>query len=194
MSLVVYLDLDRTAYNTDLSGRLIWQEIANSFGVDGSHEYDRQRQFYVYNDESYAYDLSAHLLDLGLSVDNVYGHLRRSSLADGRLEYLGLAEFVSWARGRGEIKVLTYGVDDYQRLKASLCPSLSGVEIITTLGSKAEYLANKGEVWLIDDKFMANDLPPNVRFLWMLQDGQDAAGRAACRSFADAVKAIIALQ
>ena len=194
MSLVVYLDLDRTAYNTDLSGRLIWQEIANNFGVDGSHEYDRQRQFYVYNDESYAYDLSAHLLDLGLSTDSVYGYLRQSSLADGRLEYLGLAEFVSWVRRRGEIKVLTYGVDDYQRLKASLCPSLNGVEIITTLGSKAEYLANKGEVWLIDDKFMANDLPPNVRFLWMLQDGQDAAGRDACRSFADAVKAIMDLQ
>ena len=51
MSLVVYLDLDRTAYNTDLSGRLIWQEIANNFGVDGSHEYDRQRQFYVYSDQ-----------------------------------------------------------------------------------------------------------------------------------------------
>ena len=40
MSLVVYLDLDRTAYNTDLAGRLIWQEVASSFGIDGDYEFD----------------------------------------------------------------------------------------------------------------------------------------------------------
>lgn len=173
MSLVVYLDLDRTLYNTDLGTELIWQQIASRYEfVNQEIERSRLGEFYLYDGGQYAYDLRAHLLDLRLQSDEVYAMLRSSDLADGRLEYDGVGELIEWLSQCGEVRVLTYGTEDYQQLKASLCPSLTGVEIITTLGSKGDYLADKGEVWLVDDKPLGGELPANVRFIQVLLEGQ----------------------
>ena len=92
----------------------------------------------------------------------------QSALADGRMEYDGVAEVVAWARQRGTVHVLTYGPANYQRFKAALCPSLEGVEIITTLQPKGEYFREQcptGEVWMVDDKPIGGDLPDGVRFI-----------------------------
>lgn len=174
MSLVVYLDLDRTLFRTSEFGPQKWPLLEKMYPqINGESEHARQSQFYVRNGDSYAYDFSAHLESLELDLGEVYDILNKSALADGRLEYDGVADLVSWIRQRGEVKVLTYGVDEYQRLKASLCPSLKGVEIITTLRPKAEYLADKGDVWLVDDKYLADELPSNVRFIQALLEGQN---------------------
>lgn len=188
MSLVVYLDLDRTLFRTSEFGPQKWPLLEKMYPqINGESEHARQSQFYVRNGDSYAYDFSAHLESLELDPGEVYDILIKSALADGRLEYDGVADLVSWIRQRGEVSVLTYGVDEYQRLKASLCPSLKGVEIITTLRPKAEYLADRGDVWLVDDKDLADELPSNVRFIWALLEGQDSRGveLGVARSIAD---------
>lgn len=194
MSLVVYLDLDRTLYNTDRGGKLIWAEIGQAYRyIDTSHEHAIQKRYYVYQSDgnAYAYDFGAHVDALGLRREEVYAMLRSSVIADGRLEYAGVGELVSWISERGEAKVLTYGVDDYQRLKASLCPSLGDIEVITTLGDKGDYLADKGDVWLIDDKRIGGRLPENITFIQINHDdsrSDDHVNRPTARSLYETLK------
>ncbi len=173
MSLKVCVDIDRTLYNTVLGVELQWRKIAEMYpGVDSEVEVRRQAEFYVYAEISYYYDLSAHVADLGLDVDEVYQALVSSELADGRLQYKGADELMSWLKGHAEVFSVTYGKDDIQRLKASLCPALEGVEIITTLGHKADYLRDQGEVWLVDDKTLGENRLENVKFIQVAIEGQ----------------------
>ena len=104
----------------------------------------------------------------GLDEKEAFAFLLQSTLADGRMEYDGVAKLVAWAGQRGTVHVLTYGPANYQRFKAALCPSLKEAEIITTLQSKDDYFREQcptGEVWMVDDKPIGGDLPDDVRFI-----------------------------
>jgi hypothetical protein len=173
--LLIFLDLDRTLYRTAMAGAAKWRKIGELYPkVDARAAHDEQQRYYQRSGDSYAYDFTAHVSALGLDPATVYEQLRQSELADGRMEYDGVPELVSWAQSVGQVKVLTYGTDDYQRLKAALCPSLHNVEIITTLGSKSDYLQQQGDVWLVDDKPLGAELPANVHFIQALLEGQQA--------------------
>lgn len=175
MSLTVFLDLDRTLFNTTAFGLEKWRFLGDTYPqIDGQREHANQHNFYVQDGDSYAYDFATHLEALNLKVDEVYMALLQSEIADGRLEYAGVSDLVAWIRRHGEVRVLTYGIDDYQRLKASLCPSLEGVEVITTLRPKGEYLADKGRAWLVDDKPIGNQLPAGVRFIQVHMADKDS--------------------
>ncbi len=81
------------------------------------------------------------------------------------------------------MKILTFGADDYQRFKAALCPSLSGIEVITTLEPKTEILARIGAVgdWLVDDKEVA--IPAGMHFVRVMHgDGEESLVSSACGS------------
>lgn len=170
----VFLDLDRTLYRTTEAGMSKWQKVSEYYPqVDTGLQHDRQHDFYVHDGDAYAYDFSAHLRDVGLKPDIVYGQLQSSELADGRFEYEGTRGLINWLMPRSELAILTYGVDDYQRLKASLCPSLVGVEIITTMKPKGEFLKDKGDAWLVDDKPLWDELSDNIHFIRVRHDGVD---------------------
>lgn len=176
MKLSIFLDLDRTLYRTDLGTQLIWQEVERlNEAVSAQEEQARLSDFYLQNDDLYAYDFSSHLRAIGLDVERVYQQLESSDFADGRLEYEGAQDLVKWIQARGEAKVLTYGVDDFQRLKARLCPSLRGVDIITTLKPKGKFFREadlRGRVWMVDDKLIGGELPEGVEFIWILNEGR----------------------
>ena len=158
-----YLDLDRTLFRTERVYEII-AKIAELYPekpslVDG---YELRHNHYVYpfaaegDTRTYSHDLSWWLRDHGLDPGSVYGRLLESELTDGRFEYKDVAELVGQLKSRGEVKILTFGVDEYQRFKAALCPSLEGVEVITTLKSKTEYLNRYGRDgdWMVDDKLI----------------------------------------
>lgn len=172
MNSIVFLDLDRTLFRTNIASLMKWRAIGRQYpSVDGELEHARQGDFYVHSGDAYAYDFTAHLKAAGLNPAEVYDFLKGSEVADGRLEYDGVKELVNWLVENGEVRVLTYGIDDYQRLKAALCPSLINVEIITTLESKADFLKNKGEAWLVDDKDIGSELTSNVKFIQVDLEG-----------------------
>jgi FMN phosphatase YigB (HAD superfamily) len=174
--LLIFLDLDRTLYRTTAAGVAKWQKIGELYpNVDTQTAQDEQRRYYLHDGDNYAYDFTAHISSLGLDAVMVYEQLRQSELADGRLEYDSARELITWAQSMGRVKVLTYGTDDYQRLKASLCPSLHDIEVITTLGSKSDYLKHQGEAWLVDDKPLGDILPANIRFIQAHLEGQSIA-------------------
>ena len=168
MSLRVFLDLDRTLFRTSELDKAEWGLLGQQFGIDSEAELARRTDFHVRTEKAYYYDFAAHVRAAGLGEEAVFAFLLQSELADGRMEYDGVAELVTWAKQRGTVHVLTYGPANYQRFKAALCPSLKEAEIITTLQSKSEYFREQcptGEVWMVDDKPIGSELPDNVRFI-----------------------------
>ena len=168
MSLRVFLDLDRTLFRTSELDEAEWGLLGRQFGIDSEAELARRTDFHVRSEKAYYYDFAAHVRAAGLGEEAVFAFLLQSTLADGRMEYDGVAELVTWVGQRGTVHVLTYGPANYQRFKAALCPSLKEAEIITTLQSKGDYFREQcptGEVWMVDDKPIGGDLPDTVRFI-----------------------------
>ncbi len=173
----VYVDLDRTLFQTDRM-KEVMEEIGKLYPeINPEEMYTNQTQFYVWSDDTtYAHDFSAQLISEGLDPDLVYGQLEQSDLADGRFEYDGAGEFIELLREKASPIILTYGFDDYQRFKAALCPSLQGIEIITMLQSKALFLEEINEPgWLVDDKAIGDELPSSTSFVQVSLDG-DTSG------------------
>ena len=103
-----------------------------------------------------------------LDTKRVYEYLAQSELSDGRLEYDGVKELVTWSEAHGSARLLTYGMDDYQKLKVSLCPSLRGLDVITTRESKGQFFrerSNHAVTWMIDDKPIGPELPKDILFM-----------------------------
>lgn len=168
MSLNLFLDLDRTLFRTSDLDEAEWGLLGQRFGIDSEAELARRTNFYKYDEKAYYYDFAAHVRAAGLDEKEAFSFLLQSTLANGRMEYDGVAEVVAWAKQRGTVHVLTYGPANYQRFKAALCPSLKEAEIITTLQSKGDYFREQrptGEVWMVDDKPIGSDLPDSVRFI-----------------------------
>ena len=170
MALTVYLDLDRTLFQTDLFDELRWGLLAQWYPemIDLPSEWARQREFYVYHGELYFYDFTAHMATLGLDVV-VYERLRASELADGRLEFESVRTVVESIRERGDVRILTFGPEDYQSLKLALCPSLRDVPVHRTLEEKGVFFRSLAhdaadEIWMVDDKVIP-ELPEYVRYV-----------------------------
>lgn len=175
--MIVYLDLDRTIFQAGQT-KQIWEKIAELYPeVTAEELHDGRRSFYHMIEDLYYYDFSSQLLSLGLSPEDVYNELAASELADGRLEFPGTSELVKTLQEHeADVRVLTFGPDDYQRFKTSLCPSLRGLPVTTTLEPKRLLLeANEEECWLVDDKAIGDELPGNVSFVQVSLEGNEVS-------------------
>lgn len=168
--MIVYLDLDRTLFRTtDMD--TVWSYIGTQY-PEAVEAFDSAEEYFHYVGEQYYYDMSAHLSSLGLEPENIYASVTASELADGRLEADGAGELIKGLEHNGyDVAVLTFGTDDYQKFKASLCPSLRQVPIVTTLRAKADILEELGEeCWLVDDRPLGDELPGNVSFVQLCEE------------------------
>lgn len=185
---VVYLDLDRTLFQTDRIGE-VWVYLAQQYPgiIDPKYERQRAELFYEWCNDLYCYDMSSQLRQIGLIPEDIYHEVIASPLADGRLEYTDCSSLVNFLKTVSDLAILTYGRDDYQRFKAALCPSLAGIPIETTLETKAEVLKRTAvhgiEVWLVDDKPIGSELPASIRFIQVnLEARSGDNGKAADNS------------
>ena len=190
-----YLDLDRTLFRTERVRELI-EKVAELYPEKPTLKdgYSLRRNHYIYPFEAegdtatYSHDLSWWLRDHDLEPQVVYEQLLATELADGRFEYGGVAELVGQLSEWGDVKILTFGPDEYQRFKAALCPSLVGLEVITILEQKSQYLnreARDGD-WIVDDKSL-DGLKPGI---WAARVDHDGAAQVpeACVSLEEVGK------
>lgn len=164
----IYLDLDRTLFQTkQLDG--IWRIIEELHpSVTASIQPTTMQQYYVANQlapELSYFDMTSYLSSIGLNADEIYQELSDSPASDGRLEFDGVSDLIAYLSPRADVAILTYGDDRFQRWKASLCPSLRGLNVYTTLMPKEQWLEDKGACWLVDDKPVGFVLPDAVRFV-----------------------------
>lgn len=169
--MIVYLDLDRTLFKTSEIGA-VWEYIGQLY-PEAKDAFDNHEAYFHYVGDYYYYDMGAHLTSLGLDPAGAYASVAASEYADGRFEMEGCKALVDSLMAEGyDVKVLTFGSDDYQRFKASLCPSLREVPIITTLRPKPEVLEEFAEeCWLVDDRPLGDELSGNVSFIQLSEDG-----------------------
>lgn len=184
--MIVYLDLDRTLFQTSRTPEL-WEAIAELYpSVEPGAAFAARDRYYHYVGDQYYYDMSAQLSDLGLESEAVYARLQSSKLADGRFEFEYCPELIQSLTARDEVRIFTFGTDDYQRFKASLCPSLQGLSIMTTLRAKSEVLDDsQEECWLVDDKPIGDELPGNVSFVQVALDESVVVPDASWQVFHD---------
>jgi len=177
-----YVDLDRTIFHTERIGEVFSAlEATYPDNVAIRDGYAAREQHYVFphrddgDEKTYYYDLAGQLRGAGIAINEAFRALQ-ARLGDGRFEYEGADTLVRALRARGNVKVLTYGEDVYQRFKAALCPSLAGVEVITTLEPKAIYLNEHATAndWIIDDKIIVG-LSNGMRAVHIQHDPQKPA-------------------
>jgi hypothetical protein len=133
--------------------------------------YAERAQYYVFpfaskgDMKTYYHDVGRWISDEGLDINDVYRQLVTKGLGDGRFEFPGVRDLILELQRVGVVKILTFGADKYQRFKAALCPSLDGLEIITTLEPKTDVLGRIGKAgdWLVDDKPVA--VPQGMNFV-----------------------------
>jgi len=174
---IVYLDLDRTIFKTDENSqsKLILQKISELYPeLDVTQLEKDTTTFHATVGDLYYWDLGRQLNSYGLDAEEVFTELANSELADGRLEFEGASSLVSSLQTAGaDVRVLTFGADDYQRFKAALCPSLRGLPVTTTLLPKSELFEDSDEeCWLVDDKPIGDELPGNVSFVQVSLEGE----------------------
>lgn len=171
----IYIDLDRTLYQTDQLPAIIEQLARLYPDIDREVFLNECSQYYVESGGQYYHDMSAQLEHYGLEPTAVYQQLRSSSIADNRLLFPGGEALAGWLKQRGNVSILTYGADDYQRAKAALCPALDDLPIITLREDKAAWLRREvGEkrALMIDDKPIGSELPENIAFVQVSLEGK----------------------
>lgn len=165
---LVFLDLDRTLFDTRKVSE-IWQELAKHYPIDVATATSERSKWYVWaSADTYHHDFSAQLRAYGINPKEAFALLQASSVADGRLEFPYVDQLITTLAPLAGLKVLTYGIHDYQHLKASLCPSLENVDIVSTLEPKAvvlERYIREHSCWLVDDKPIGHELPAEVHFV-----------------------------
>ena len=95
MSLKLVLDLDRTLFRTSDLDEAEWGLLGQQFGIDSEAELARRTDFHVRTETAYYYDFAAHVRAVGLDEKEAFSFLLQSALADGRMEYDGVAKVVA---------------------------------------------------------------------------------------------------
>lgn len=162
----VFVDLDRTIFDTPAFFEAAWDTVGRIRGIDTTVHRKRAANYYAYNRDLYNYEFFRHLSAEGLEVDAeaLVAELRRP----GRFIYADVMPTWPLLSGIATPKILTYGGADYQQLKIASCPELDAVEVVAVLEPKAEYFMREmpeKPVILLDDKDLAAELPPHVRFI-----------------------------
>lgn len=172
--MIVYLDLDRTLFRTE-NTLDIWFEVSQLYPeVDAPREYNSRDDFLHHVGDLSYHDFSAQLRTLEIDPVAAYEQLIETDLANGRFEFPGVRELVESLKSHGaDVRILTFGQDDFQRFKVALCPSLVDLPVVTTMRPKHEYLeATEEECWVVDDKAIGDELPSSATFVQVSLEGE----------------------
>lgn len=163
----IFVDLDRTIFETDVFVASIWHYLGKKYGVNGQVEQQRFEQFCSYDGDMRDYDFFSHLeaLDIGdvpALVFELTLYLQKQFLLFNDSE-----EGIRTLQELGGFTILTYGNERYQRFKLACVPELARFPVEIVQQHKKHYFVerhpNEPSI-LIDDKDLAGSLPENVAF------------------------------
>lgn len=150
----IYLDLDRTLFNTSLAGRAAWIAAQELYGLDAEKLQAEEANFHGYAGEQYFYRFFDHLASHGVEPVRAAEELR-SVLSEQDFFYPDARELVLHLKLR-DIKptILSFGDPAYQGFKYRLIPELEHIPFICVSEPKGPYVAKHGHVkaYIIDDK------------------------------------------
>lgn len=170
--MIIYIDLDRTLFNTDKFKVSAWQWIeVNYKNIDAELETERLGKFMKHTGDMHMYDFFAHVSEV-LKLDNeAMSSLKnnlRSSMRETDLLLAGAAQALTILKELGDCHILSFGEEHYQIFKARCVPALDNLPVTIVQEPKGDYLRRAGvdeRCLLIDDKLVHNELADNVDFV-----------------------------
>lgn len=173
MSRNYIIDLDRTLFATGKFTPLLHLWIEETYGLKSGVLEAEQEKYYSYIEDLYAYDLFSHLRAKNIDTDEFSHTLQKTSFANDAYLFEGATELLELCKNNGPVTILSFGHDDYQRLKYQLCPTIvSAAPLVTTLVPKYKMLSTvaTGDITLIDDKAIGHQLPSSTTFIQALPE------------------------
>ena len=159
----IYLDLDRTLFNTEAFVADLFAAAEQAFGIPAATLAAEIPKFYSLQqqDNLHHYDFFAQIAAHNINVteaDRVLGQ----ALAGHDYAYPDAKHLVQFlAATPCEVQILSFGTHHYQTFKYRMAPSLGSLPITVVSHAKATYLAAQSPApsLLVDDKSSAS-LPP----------------------------------
>lgn len=159
------VDLDRTLFDTTRFVQTLWDWIEQTYGVNADAARYEMKQYFTYVGEMYNYDFFQHIHELGIDGEELVK--RAQAELTESFVFGDVAEFLQSTAGLDRA-ILTFGANNYQQFKISLCPELSGIEVHMTQGFKHDYIKTHWPdqpTLLIDDRLLEDNLPTITRFI-----------------------------
>lgn len=173
----IVLDFDRTLFDTKLFAEWMFTELAQRSGrTTEVIRREAESIYYIYSGPLYYYDLFAQTQALfGEQADVVLSDMRQKAIATKNFLFKDVRRSLSALHSCGDVSILTYGKEDYQLFKISLCAELLGVPAITVLGPKGPQLDahfnRTVRCVFVDDKDIDGQLPDWVEFYRIVREG-----------------------
>lgn len=167
------VDLDRTLFATGIFAPRLLNWIEQTYAIEKDTLSREQEKYSIYADDLRAYDLFEHLAHHHVDAEDFTDKLLASEFANDTYLFEGARELLDECLSKGEVTILSFGPDDYQRLKYRLCPSIvSRAILVTTLIPKYQMIhtITEGPLTVIDDKPIGAQLPANVEFIQALPE------------------------
>ncbi|HSE61048.1 MAG TPA: hypothetical protein VLA88_01995 [Candidatus Saccharimonadales bacterium] len=176
----VFVDFDRTLFNTELFQRLCWQEIGNAYNVDVEAAHAQMPAWYHQVGDLHYYSLDEQLAAMFTqdTPDEIMATIR-PKLASMAFSYPDAKEVFAWQKAGYEVHIVTFGEEWFQNTKRSFVPELAELPFHITLEQKGSFIASNfpdATGFMIDDKRNL-DLPPAIREVWLNRvDNKQEAG------------------
>jgi hypothetical protein len=184
---ILFIDVDRTIFDTDRFVVVLWEAIGKTYGIDSQAELNKLQSYYVYlssEEKSQAraglkplshYDFRSHVESVvkGHLADDVVANIQ-AILAKHNFVYPDTRAILQLVNKNPSLvlKFLTLEQEWYQLVKRkqiiNSLPQLNNFAWHVVQEPKGEYIARvfpgtKG--WLVDDK--AQQLPKGYKLLWL---------------------------
>lgn len=153
---ILFVDFDRTLFDTNAFTTQLWQSVGRRYGVDIEQAKVESKVYFTYHGNLYDYDFFGHMRYITGLSDAAIEAVVREDLAHHQFLYDDSDEVFAWQRAGYDVRILTYGNESYQRLKLGFAPNIvEKLPVVIIRERKADYLASAHAEqlgWLIDDK------------------------------------------
>lgn len=194
---IIFVDLDRTLFDTDRFYAEVWRVLGERHGFDGDAAQKRVKEFYYEVRAGYHYDygfhnhLAAYIPQVSVpqAMAEVYDALKNTSFL-----YDDATELFGWQPSY-DVHVLTFGETDRQQFKLRFCELLAPLPTHIILEPKAQFIAanfpNRHGL-LIDDK-IEGDLPPYIKQIHIDRQSGVAISRKSAIILVNSLKQVTPL-
>jgi hypothetical protein len=169
----VYLDLDRTLFDTDKYITHCATMLINHLGVDSIEFLSETKKFsLIFDEKTYHYLMFRHCRNYGLNPI-IAREFLLDTITPQMFMYADAIEFVENFPDRSKLEIVTFGVEEEQGFKIETCPVLGSLVRHVSLRPKAEVLAriSAGQKCVIIDDKLIPDLPEGISQIHITRAG-----------------------
>ncbi|HSW81121.1 MAG TPA: hypothetical protein VLG40_01875 [Candidatus Saccharimonas sp.] len=170
---ILFLDLDRTLFDTPRFTQALWYAIGHEFKVDAAQQLESLPEWYHQIGDLRYYHFEEHVKHvLHKTADEITAKIRPRLERENFL-YPDTSELQNWqTRGDYQLRILSFGGEWLQKFKISLCPRIADLPADIILEPKNTFIAHnysRANGFLVDDKRNL-DLPRGFTEVWLRRE------------------------